>query len=611
MADPLSITASIFGIVTLGFQVAKGLYQIADGIGFAGEEVRLYAAEINEFSKLLTHIRAQILATPDIPFSSRSLIKDIVDICDKILQPFHRLQNTLESFFARFKQSPQKLKQFGFRVKWIFHDKRKLLFYLEALRNQHRILNTALDLANLQTLKDRTAQNICILQMSLETSMAAINISSNSSSGGSFSITGPNDGNFLPTSHGLSNLEGNIENTETPPQMENGLDTQSSTDLALSRGSSEGHGDQLSVHEIQLLEQQTDQDLDPDSGTTAVEVLEDTRFLLRKAKRLASEALHSSETESSGSLGTLPSFSHKDYTVGWVCTLPIEYAVAEGMLDEQHVALSRIENDSNTYTLGRISRHNVVLLCIPAGAMDTGVASTAISEMLRSFPNIRIRLLVGIGGGVPSVNLDIRLGDVVVGSPNSSSGGLILFNGSDRNIIETGTLETPPRELGNILSTLQARHIRRETEIPRYIADMLEANPAMRLSFSAPDPGGDLLFNVNYEHQDKGLRNCLGCDPSHVIPRPSYRGRPAIHYGPIGWTNSIVETSLARDYIASQKPVYSIEREAMGLINFFPCLVIRGIWNYSDSHWSTTWQRYAAATAAGYAKEILETLHAA
>ena len=44
MADPLSITASIFGIVTLGFQVAKGLYQIADVIGSTnlGDGMLLY-----------------------------------------------------------------------------------------------------------------------------------------------------------------------------------------------------------------------------------------------------------------------------------------------------------------------------------------------------------------------------------------------------------------------------------------------------------------------------------------------------------------------------------------------------------------------------------------
>lgn len=37
----------------------------------------------------------------------------------------------------------------------------------------------------------------------------------------------------------------------------------------------------------------------------------------------------------------------------------------------------------------------------------------------------------------------------------------------------------------------------------------------------------------------------------------------------------------------------------------FPCLVIQGISNYADSHKNDIWQRYAAATAAAYAKELI------
>lgn len=46
--------------------------------------------------------------------------------------------------------------------------------------------------------------------------------------------------------------------------------------------------------------------------------------------------------------------------------------------------------------------------------------------------------------------------------------------------------------------------------------------------------------------------------------------------------------------------------EAAGLMNNFPCVVIRGICDYADSHKSDRWQRYAAATAAAYAKELLD-----
>jgi nucleoside phosphorylase len=45
--------------------------------------------------------------------------------------------------------------------------------------------------------------------------------------------------------------------------------------------------------------------------------------------------------------------------------------------------------------------------------------------------------------------------------------------------------------------------------------------------------------------------------------------------------------------------------EAAGLMDRFPCLVIRGICDYADSHKNKRWQAYAAATAAAYAKELL------
>ena len=44
----------------------------------------------------------------------------------------------------------------------------------------------------------------------------------------------------------------------------------------------------------------------------------------------------------------------EDYTVGWICALPIELAAAAQMLDEEHQDLPQDGNDTNLYTLGRI-----------------------------------------------------------------------------------------------------------------------------------------------------------------------------------------------------------------------------------------------------------------
>lgn len=43
-------------------------------------------------------------------------------------------------------------------------------------------------------------------------------------------------------------------------------------------------------------------------------------------------------------------------------------------------------------------------------------------------------------------------------------------------------------------------------------------------------------------------------------------------------------------------------------MNNFPCVVIRGISDYADSHKNNHWQQYAAATAAACAKELLEVV---
>jgi nucleoside phosphorylase len=48
--------------------------------------------------------------------------------------------------------------------------------------------------------------------------------------------------------------------------------------------------------------------------------------------------------------------------------------------------------------------------------------------------------------------------------------------------------------------------------------------------------------------------------------------------------------------------------EAAGLMDVFPCLVIRGICDYTDSHKNKDWQEYAAATAAAYAREVILTM---
>ena len=161
MADPLSITASILAVVVAGFKAAKGLYQLADGIGSAGMEARIYAEEINSFSKLLQRTREQITQRSEqISSFEETLLREIINICDRVIRPINGIQESLNPILVRFRSSPSKLRSFGLRVQWMFCSKDKLLFYRGALRGQHRLLDTTLALMILQYTKDRSPQNI-------------------------------------------------------------------------------------------------------------------------------------------------------------------------------------------------------------------------------------------------------------------------------------------------------------------------------------------------------------------------------------------------------------------------------------------------------------------
>src|SRR5215469_2524700 len=118
----------------------------------------------------------------------------------------------------------------------------------------------------------------------------------------------------------------------------------------------------------------------------------------------------------------------EEYSVGWVCALPIELAAAQVMLDEEHQHLGQDPNDTNLYTLGRIGEHNVVIACLPAGQTGTNSAAAVAVQMKSKFMQLRFGLMVGIGGGVPRAESDIRLGDVVISQPNMQHGGVVQYD---------------------------------------------------------------------------------------------------------------------------------------------------------------------------------------
>ncbi|QGA21575.1 hypothetical protein EYB26_009286 [Talaromyces marneffei] len=259
------------------------------------------------------------------------------------------------------------------------------------------------------------------------------------------------------------------------------------------------------------------------------------------------------------------------YTVGWICALETEYVAARAFLDTKHTRPEKLSpNDNNHYTLGEIGGHKVVIAVVPDREYGTSSAAEVARDMLHSFPNIRFGLMVGIGGGVP-LKHDIRLGDIIVSSPRNGHGGLLQYDfGKElqgKEFHQTGFLNQPPPILRTAVAGLQAQYEEEGHQLKERIQSLLEGNKRLKRKYERPPFESDRLYE-----------------------------------------SGVVKDALFRDKIATSQDVLCFEMEAAGLINHFPCLVIRGVCDYADSHKSKEWQGYAAMAAAAYARDLLNQI---
>lgn len=300
-------------------------------------------------------------------------------------------------------------------------------------------------------------------------------------------------------------------------------------------------------------------------------------------------------------------FERADYTVGWVCALPKEMTAARLMLDNLHEPLAHIPDDENNYTFGNVGDHNIVIACLPSGQYGTTSAAIVAENMRRSFPSIKTRLMVGIGGGAPD-KYDVRLGDVVVSHPTTTSSGVVPYNFGKTvqagRFEQTGFLNKPPRELLAVVSKLRSDEVSLASCISERLARIQERNPSAT-AFTNPPAELDRLYDAAYDHVN-GEDTCIKCETSMLLNRPTRpNNHPVIHYGVIASADQVMKHGLTRRRLADDHNPLCFEMEAAGLMDSFSCLVIRGICDYSDSHKAKQWQEYAAATAAAYAREFL------
>lgn len=332
------------------------------------------------------------------------------------------------------------------------------------------------------------------------------------------------------------------------------------------------------------------------------------------------------------------------FEVAIVCALGLEFDAAvllfDSIWDEGHGGnFEKAPGDLNTYVNGRIGGHNVVLVCLPQ-RIGKASAATVASDLRHSYRSLRLVLLVGICGGIPMAgNTEILLGDVVISSSIVQYDfGRQYPDNFSRKDTPQDNLNGPGKEIKGLLAVFGTEYGQSwlQEKATAFLRDVQGRSP----KYQYPGAVHDRLFRPDYRHKHQISPTCecksheklsdavcsaaieascedLGCDENFLVERTRLKGRGPttdasqtssdliIHIGPVASGDTVMKSAVTRDRIASKEGVIAFEMEAAGMWDHVPCLVVKGVCDYADSHKNKMWQHYAAATAASVAKAML------
>jgi ankyrin repeat protein/nucleoside phosphorylase len=328
--------------------------------------------------------------------------------------------------------------------------------------------------------------------------------------------------------------------------------------------------------------------------------------------------------------------SRDDFRVAIICALPLEAAAVLDLFDQRYdkdgSKYGKQEGDINTYSTGRIGRHDIVLAHMPG--MGVYSATRVASNIRLSFREVNLALVVGVCGGAP-LNQPIILGDVVISnSVVEFYTGRHYSDGVQARKSLVDTLGRPNPEIRGLLSKFQVPLIRKELEdeLQQNLAELCRKNDTLRY----PGVEHDRLFAASYRHmhrRETSLRECLcvmsqsindpvcsdalesGCDelkcdadapetPFRRVRFASGFPTPRVHIGTVG-VSTVMKSGEHRDIMANENNIIAFEMEGAGVWEVLPSVIIKGVCDYADSHKNKKWQDYAAATAASGAKAFL------
>ncbi|KAL2807731.1 purine and uridine phosphorylase [Aspergillus granulosus] len=327
--------------------------------------------------------------------------------------------------------------------------------------------------------------------------------------------------------------------------------------------------------------------------------------------------------------------NRNDFAIAIICALPLEADAVEALFDEHYDRLGKYYGkqwgDANAYINGRIGKHDVVLCYMPG--MGKGSAASVASSLQVSYPGIKLALVVGICGGAPPPPKyqEIFLGDVIISdSVIEYDFGRHYPGGFKRKTGVKDTLGRPGREIRTLLNGLRAENARKELQdqAQQYL-QILQQRGAKWCH-----PGvNDILFKASYlhkhhSHSSTARCSCFGsdlpeqiceaafgkdCDGLYCDSDQQIRCREvseaiqtSIYIGSVASADTIMKSGQHRDEIVRREKVIGFEMEGAGVWVNVPCIIIKGVCDYADSHKSKLWQAYAAATGASVTKAFLE-----
>ncbi|EED16174.1 conserved hypothetical protein [Talaromyces stipitatus ATCC 10500] len=267
----------------------------------------------------------------------------------------------------------------------------------------------------------------------------------------------------------------------------------------------------------------------------------------------------------------------------------------------------KLGGDANYYKIGRISRHNVVL--VKLSGKGTQYSSRSVSDLSQSYPNINVYLLVGICAGVPfrgrerKLETETILGDVIIGdSIIQTDYGKQYSEGYQRQTNRREVLGNPPLDIRNMFSHLWSE--------PEPLRDRFTHNLDTKNDPTCHSALGDSCTTIGCSDYPHHLINRVRLAPDNK--NTNFTPKPLIHFGTIASANTVMKSGEYRDQIVERERdqwdenIIAFEMEGAGMWDSRPCVIIKGVSDYADTHKNDIWHAYAAATAAACTKAFLE-----